>query len=439
MKTVLTNYEIFPKVIPSHKEAEITIRPLGDHARFHDDCAYSLTVNPMNESNMNEKNRPYPVYELKPVNGGLVFRHAFGKEGQYVVSIKPQGEPVREVRSLPSELRVYAADEDLFRLRPWRGDMHVHSFRSDGKEAPAVVAANYRKGGFDYLALTDHGRFEPSREMIAAYKGLPIDIKLFTGEEVHPPENHTHYIHFGGEWSVNSLFEKDPDKYREEVRRIAGELDTPEGINREEFASCTWVCGKIHEAGGMAVMVHPHWIHGEEGPAYHTREDMARYMLKSGLFDAFELIGGMRLAENQAQISLWQETRAEGCFMPIVGSSDSHGTVNAEWFQSAKTVVLSETCEKDAVFDAIRKGRGVALEQYHGETAPRIYGLYRYVMFTRFLVEEYFPLHDELCYEEGRLMRDYVCGDKEAGELLKRLQGRCAKLMNKCWGTGQGA
>jgi hypothetical protein len=438
MKTVLANYDIFPKVIFSHGEAEITIKPLGDHARFHDECKYTVTVSPMNESNMNEKTSEYPVYEIEPVNGSLVFRHRFGREGQFVVSVKNKGEPLREVRALPAELRVYAADDDLFRLRPWRGDMHVHSFRSDGKEAPAIVAANYRKGGFDFFALTDHERYEPSLEMIEAYKGLPIDIKLFTGEEVHPPKNYTHYIHFGGDRSVNGLIRQNPDKYREEVLRLAGELDVPEGINREEFASCTWVCRTIHEAGGLAVMVHPHWIHGEQGRAYHTREDMARYMLKSGLFDAFELIGGQTLEENQPQISLWQETRGEGCFVPVLGNSDSHGTVNAEWFQIAKTIVFSENCEKDALFDAIRNGRTVALEQYRGEPKARIYGLHRYVMFALFLLEEYFPLHDELCYEEGRLMKDYICGDREAAESLGRLQGRCARLMHKCWGTKAG-
>jgi predicted metal-dependent phosphoesterase TrpH len=428
MKTVLTNYQIYPKVIPSGREAGITVRPLGDHARFQG--LYTLTVIPMNENDMNEKDRGYPQYELRPLDGALVFRHSFGNEGQYLVRIEEK--EGQGLRTLPAELRLYAVDEDLFALRPWRGDMHVHSFRSDGKEAPAIVAANYRKAGFDFFALTDHERYEPSLEMIEAYRGLPIDIKLFTGEEVHPPGNHTHYIHFGGDRSVNAFIRQDPEAYRREVLRLAGELDIPEGINREEFASCYWVCREIHRAGGLAVMVHPHWIHGG---AYHTRECMARFMFRSKLFDAFEVVGGQTLAENQPQISLWQEMRAQGCFLPPLGNSDSHGTVNAEWFQLAKTLVFSEDCDRASLFEAIKQGRTAALEQYHGEGQARIYGLHRYVMFSLFLLEEYFPLHDELCYEEGRLMKDYICGDAGAAELLGRLQGRCGALMKKCWGS----
>jgi hypothetical protein len=51
-----------------------------------------------------------------------------------------------------------------------------------------------------------------------------------------------------------------------------------------------------------------------------------------------------------------------------------------------------------------------------------------------FLLEEYFPLHDELCFEEGRLMKDFICGDSSAAEQLGRLQGRCGALMKKYWG-----
>jgi hypothetical protein len=326
---------------------------------------------------------------------------------------------------------VYAVDDDLLNLRPWRGDMHAHSFRSDGREAPAIVAANYRKAGFDFLSLTDHEKYEPSLEMISAYQKTPIDIKLFPGEEVHPPQNHTHYIHFGGDWSVNALIRQDPGKYHDEVKRLAAELDIPEGINKEEFASCFWVCREIHNAHGLAVMVHPHWIHEF---AYHIGEKMTRFMLKSKLFDAFELIGGQTLPENQLQVSIWQDIRGEGVFVPPLGCSDSHGTVNAAWFELAETVVLAESCERDVLFKSIREGRTVALEQYHEEARPRLYGLHRYVSYVLFLLEEYFPLHDELCFEEGRLMKDFICGDANAAELLGRLQGRCEALQKKYWG-----
>jgi hypothetical protein len=101
--------------------------------------------------------------------------------------------------------------------------------------------------------------------------------------------------------------------------------------------------------------------------------------------------------------------------------------------------VLAERCDKESLIAAVRDRRVVVLEQYAGESLPRVYGEYRYVAYMLFLLTEYFPLHDELCFEEGRLMKEYASGDKEAARdalpLLKALQGRCAALMDKCWGA----
>lgn len=38
----------------------------------------------------------------------------------------------------------------------WKGNLHTHSTRSDGKLTPAEVIAAYRARGYDFLALSDH-------------------------------------------------------------------------------------------------------------------------------------------------------------------------------------------------------------------------------------------------------------------------------------------
>jgi hypothetical protein len=42
----------------------------------------------------------------------------------------------------------------------WRGNLHTHSARSDGRRSPEEVCRTYRDAGYDFLALTDH--FLPS-------------------------------------------------------------------------------------------------------------------------------------------------------------------------------------------------------------------------------------------------------------------------------------
>lgn len=315
-------------------------------------------------------------------------------------------------------------------MRPYRGDMHCHTCRSDGKEGPAIVAANYRKSGFDFLSITDHGQYEPAQEAIRAFSDIPMSFQLFAGEEVHPPKNNCHTVHFGGTYSINQIFREDPEKYEREVDEIENKLEIPEGLNTREYASLLWVYRNIREAGGMAIMAHPCWIQDE---AYHIRRDMYRYLLQTHPFDALELTCGQSLEENQLQISLWQQMREEGNVVPVVGSSDSHGTVNSPWFGLSKMIVLSEECTKDALIDAVKARRAVVLEQYPGEPLPRVYGENRALEFVLFLVTEYMPLHDELCFEEGRLMKAYACGDQEAGEELRRIGKRTDFLTEKYW------
>ena len=40
--------------------------------------------------------------------------------------------------------------------RFWRGNLHTHSTRSDGRLPPEAVADFYKGAGYDFLALTDH-------------------------------------------------------------------------------------------------------------------------------------------------------------------------------------------------------------------------------------------------------------------------------------------
>lgn len=449
MKTELAYYDIYPKVLLAHSRAGIAIRPLGAHAAFEDALEYTVSVIPMNETNLNDRGRPYPAYQIKPHEGSLFLSHEFGAEGQYQIVITPGDDGLeRKTRAglRPLELRVYAVEADLHKLRPFRGDLHIHTCHSDGRESPAIVAANYRRAGFDFIAITDHVMYDPSLEAIEVYRDVPLDLCLLPGEEIHAPGNNTHYLHAGGKYSVNALIRGEKtdrrspwdqdngplsDQYRRETKEIMDSLEIPAGLNKEEYASCVWICREIRKADGLSMMVHPHWINGH---AYHIPEVMAAYMMKSGLFDAFELISGMKMQENLAQVNLWREMRAQGCNIPVLGNSDSHGTVNSEWFNVSKSIVFSERCQQESLFEAIRSGRSVALEQYAGESAARVYGGYRYVPFAAFLLDEYFPLHDELCFEEGRLMKEYVTGDRESAKTaLKSLHGRTGKLLEKYW------
>ena len=100
--------------------------------------------------------------------------------------------------------------------------MHCHTCRSDGKEGPAIVAANYRKSGFDFLSITDHGQYEPAQEAIRAFSDIPMSFQLFAGEEVHPPKNNCQYgcilaVHT----DINQIFREDPENMEREIDEMS--------------------------------------------------------------------------------------------------------------------------------------------------------------------------------------------------------------------------
>lgn len=427
MKTTLEYYDIFPKVLCTGSWSTVAIQALGEHAAFDAAGYYRVKLVPMNDTLINLPSGAYQTADVVYKSGVLFFSCLLHGEQQYAVLLQRQN---KEEWRICCELRIYALHPDFFGLRPFRGDMHCHTCRSDGAEGPSVVAANYRKAGFDFLAITDHGQYKPSLEAIHAYEAIPMSFRLFPGEEVHPPKNNSHTIHFGGDYSINDIFRKHPEQYEEEVDAIERKLEVPAQVNAREYASLLWVYRQIRKAGGLAVMAHPCWIQEE---AYHIPRAMYRYLLETQPFDALELTCGQSPEENQLQVSLWQQMREEGHGVPIVGSSDSHGTVNSQWFGLSKMIVLAEACEKDAIIDAVRARQVVVLEQYHGESFPRVYGENRVLEFVLFLLTEYMPLHDELCYEEGRLMKAYACGDKEAGKLLGWIGRRTEELFEKYW------
>jgi len=81
--------------------------------------------------------------------------------------------------------------------------------------------------------------------------------------------------------------------------------------------------------------------------------------------------------------------------------------------QENKSVVVNKMTHKDAM----------------------AYGDFRLVRYALYLTRQVFPLHDDYCYEEGRLMLRFLAGDQEAASLLGMMKGRTARLYNRIFGN----
>lgn len=436
VKTELCTYDIYPKVVPAHKKSRVTVRALGSHADFEDGREYYVHIIPIGEMTRFVNFPDYPIVPVCAAEKKLVFEHEFGKEQQYIIWIG--NKPIREDAQRAwrdngkIELSMYALEEDLVELRPYIGNMHMHTNLSDGEESPEVVAAAYRGAGYDFISITDHHKYEPSLIPIEAYKPLDLDFKMFPGEEVHPFDSKFHVVNFAGEYSVNAIFRADEAKFRAEVAEIEAKLDLPEGFSSYEYAATQWAFDRIREANGLSILCHPSWIYMG---AYNIPSDMYRYYLKNVAYDAFELInGGNKIHENTDQVAVWyNHSPAIGTVPPVVGNDDSHGVINAKYFDIGKTCVLAKSLEKEDLFAAIRAGLCCAAEQYTGQHI-RFYGSDRMVSFFRFLEDEYWPLHKGLCAIEGQLMFRYINGDPVAAPCLQALKGQTDRLYAHVWG-----
>ncbi len=426
-------FRVTPRVLPADEPARVHISPLSGHVRFERDTVYTVKLIPLHK-HIASKDGEHPRMELTSEDGSLTVSFTpIGEQEYHLVIYKgvlPADKPIPKNTIPVTRQRLYSLLPDLYALRPYRGDFHVHTAYSDGGESPAIAVANYRKAGFDFLAITDHDVYEPSLEAIAAFKDEPVDIAIFPGEEVHPPDNDTHIINFGGGESVNTFFREQTERYAREVSEIEKDLSVPDDVDKHGVAAVTWAFNHIRKCGGLAIYPHPHWLTRN---GYHGRDEFSRYLFQHKLFDAFELLGGQTQRENNMQTAFYSQMRAEGFDVPVIGASDSHGTVDVYWFKWQSTVILSRSTNFADVKEGVLNGLSVAVESYTGE-AIRAHGPYRIVRYALFLLDTYFFLHDELCIEEGIQMKALANGSSLAREHLRLMQGRTVRLMAEFFG-----
>lgn len=445
MKTELHNYDIYPKVFLLGEAVTITIKPLGDHVAFTGSEEFALiSVAHGAVADYPGRANHRKLETTLGADGCIRFSHIFPEEGEYLIRLLPDDRRRRRV-----DLSVYALAEDMKGRYPYRGDLHMHSCYSDGVQSPAVVVANYRRYGYDFIVISDHERYYPALEAQDVYRDVPAEMTIVAGEEVHLPDNDVHIVNFGGKYSVNGLLDSSAqnresdrravidnpppvlstEEYRRQVNELAGTLDIPDGIEKFTYASCVWIFDHIRKAEGLGIFAHPYW---KSDGSYQVPESLTAHILETRPFDAFEVLGGeLYQQQNGFQTIRYYEDRARGISYPIIGATDSHNSIAEDnpGALVASTFVFATANETRSLIAAILDEYSVAIDTISKEY--RLVGDLRLVKYARFLLDDFTPLHDELCYEEGRLMKACVTGDGAALESLAFIHGRMKDLYAK--------
>lgn len=122
-------------------------------------------------------------------DGSFEFAVTAESEGEYsfCISIVKDGVTMLDL----ANFSCYALDSDLYALRPYNGDTHVHTcFSRCGSinEEPPYVTAFGRKRCLDFMFITDHLQCDPSVTADSALENFGSDYRVYPGEEYHVPK-----------------------------------------------------------------------------------------------------------------------------------------------------------------------------------------------------------------------------------------------------------
>ena len=419
-------FDVYPRILPVGQCKRVTIKPRYEQRSFAElQKEGRIWVDYAGDNGVMFDGRPtkWGEFEPMPVQGydeatdSWTIDATLPWEGEFTLRLmfEPTGGKAKEI----FHFAMYALEEDLFCLRPFRGDMHCHTSYSEcgnRDENPRYVAAFACYAGLDYLAITDHMQRDPA---VIAQKYLePFEV---------------HIVHFGGKQSVAKYMNDNFDEFNAALNAAADKMDPNENHKTRWLQAGTdWVFDKIHEYGGMAIFAHPFWhaVMRENMP-----KPVREYVMKQRKFDAIELIGlsaNMQSREdNMINVNWWmQENIKSGKMIPVVGNTDSHGARGT--LNRRATIVFAKDKSFESIAEGIRSGHSVAGQFYDGE-GPVLFGDYRLVDFAYYLCREFYPEHDEENKLLGSVLMDNLRGNCDDATVKAVGKNRLTKLFAKFW------
>ena len=220
-----------------------------------------------------------------------------------------------------------------------KGGLHCHTTRSDGKGTPEEVIALHEHNGYDFLAITDHRKYNfknylPGSKM-TIIPGMEMDRNFADDRPVHC----FHSVWLGRE-KPNNPYEQDQTFDRGEVK------------DQYEFQK---LLDEGHANGQLTIYCHPQW----SGTFVREFEQL------KGNF-AMELWNTGCAMENGVDVNngwLWDELLMQGQKIYGVAVDDGHPV-----YQHCQGwVMVNAENSVDAILDALKNGA------FYSSTGPEIH------------------------------------------------------------------
>lgn len=426
--------DAWPKVVRADSSATITMQFEEEDLKQPD----KLKLLYYNDDGIRADGKPfqYATPEIIPfeIKGNtIVATTKFPSETRHTLKL------VNNENNTVADVKLYSLKPDYFALRPFKGNMHMHSKYSDGVDKTgSIMVATCRKVGQDFAIETDHNNYAGSQEAVSTFATFPTDMVTYHGEEVHGPGNGTHILSLGATEGMGEWFKQHRAEYDATVKEALAKLPPdilPKGMNAWFVASSHVIWDRIRAKGGLAVYAHPYWR-----PNYrqYIPKPISDYFLSELYCDAIEVVNG---GSSENTILHYQGLRAQGKKIPLIGTTDAH---NSRHLAGAFTLILSESVKFEDLAANIKKLNSVAVEYVARTKKHYVHGPKRVSQFALFLLEHYYDLkHDPFCQEEGEWL--LTLAKAKAGELndqdavdkatkaLQEAKGRVPALFDKYW------
>jgi hypothetical protein len=193
-----------------------------------------------------------------------------------------------------------------------KGNLHTHTTMSDGTRPPEEVIADYERRGYDFLAISDHDVYTPTRDYQAR-----TSMVLLPGVEVSALGPHILQV------GIEEALEPDRDRQR--------------------------VLDAITARGGLAVFNHPNWEWHFNHFPQELMQDLRGAVGLEVYNGVIEVLEGSALASDR-----WDRLLAMGRWLWGFANDDSHRPENVG---IAWNVVQADSRSPGAIIDALRYGR----------------------------------------------------------------------------------
>ncbi|MDF1878005.1 PHP domain-containing protein [Sulfurimonas sp. SAG-AH-194-L11] len=335
---------------------------------------------------------------------------------------------------------LYCLDKNMIKLRPLKGDLHMHSVYSDGRATPFAMVMASLDAGMDFLSVTDHDNYDGSLNAIKKVKENNIDILALRGEEVSVggkkdmsiAQGNGHILSIGANVSIEDQ-RKDTLKYEKELQVIADNLkkeNIDKNIDPNHYAKNIWVINKIKEAKGISILAHPNWIYRDG--KYHLHQAFYKEMLKSSHLDGVEAFGEEKVKEHNNMTHLTAlQTKNKHKYIAPFANSDAHDSDHE--IGDRFTVVFVEEKTDSSLIKAMQDGLCCAVckrENYEHQ----FIGKDDIAKYVYFLIKEYYPKHTALKSRLAKLYIDQLINGESFEKKINRTRKRLEEYTNSFYG-----